>query len=469
MDQLNKQNDLNINTKFISTMEDHHAMKKCNDEKQSAEKHVTTSYSFGYRYYYWSHYKDREGGWDNMHSYKELYMQAKYKDLRDELVNNNIHKLSKYNLENVIKTANEKFNSEYAKCITAPIGSFSLRDKYEIEAGSNISMEHLISVILYCNYSKLSFEFTKTFRKNVEWESLESCKQRNKEFAIWSRLLRETVEIYGTEIWTSKINILYHGISCKLVFESFISYFSSPTSCTVCMSVATVFARGNGIILELEQDHPYLRYFSCPWLSHFAAEDERLLVGGWRPIKVGSIRSINNNEDYRVYVHALSFFNYCVVDDNPMDGSKANPTDYRIITRFIKHKDVGIKYKNKFPIYMNDIFQSFCKNKTKIKINMKKINYSYKVMTPLFFSNENKYLFLVNNICNLFQNCKTIQIDYAGDDKPHIGSFLNVLLKDLIICCKTLNIILYNIKYTHLNLSDFKSEFIKHNWLIKEE
>ena len=208
---------------------------------------------------------------------------------------------------------------------------------YDIKRKQPITQQHLMSVILYCNFDTLSYEFSRTFRKNSKKENLNDLKKRNAEFAIWSRLLRETVECYGETMLYSKIRRYYHGINGKLVFPSFITRFSSPTSLTVQMAVATIFAREKGIILELERGNGFLKYFNCSWLSCFSNEDERLIFGGRHSVKLTSIRNIPDNHNYKLYIHAFTYFNYLINMQEPegSDGSKtlrATKTDYKILS-----------------------------------------------------------------------------------------------------------------------------------------
>ena len=60
-----------------------------------------------------------------------------------------------------------------------------------------VTKEHIYAIILYCDFSALCTAFSGTFRKSRPFESLDSIKKRNREYSIWSRLLRETVEYFG--------------------------------------------------------------------------------------------------------------------------------------------------------------------------------------------------------------------------------------------------------------------------------
>eukprot|EP01083_Nonionella_stella_P281065 956330_1 len=62
---------------------------------------------------------------------------------------------------------------------------------YDIAHGSPILLDHLISVILYCDYTDLCTAFSASFRRLQPYERIEVTIKRNAEYANWSRLLRE--------------------------------------------------------------------------------------------------------------------------------------------------------------------------------------------------------------------------------------------------------------------------------------
>eukprot|EP01083_Nonionella_stella_P201039 735681_1 len=103
-----------------------------------------------------------------------------------------------------------------------------------------------MSVCFYTEFNTLSKEFSTTFRSINKNETTEMCAKRNSEYAIWSRLLCETINVYGTSMYKSNISIYYHGINCLLLFSSFVTAFNSPTSTTPQLSVAAIFANING-------------------------------------------------------------------------------------------------------------------------------------------------------------------------------------------------------------------------------
>merc|ERR1712013_186870 len=117
--------------------------------------------------------------------------------------------------------------------------------------------------------------------------------RRNCEFAICSRLLRESVEVFGehrgwfdasTSTWTGVAGPFFCGMSFRAVVPELAIALNGPTSTSKQLSVATRFGGDDGIILELNNrgawHSEYARAFGCSWLSNFHAEDEWLFCGG---------------------------------------------------------------------------------------------------------------------------------------------------------------------------------------------
>ena len=142
-----------------------------------------------------------------------------------------------------------------------------------------LDIEHLMSVVLYTDYSRLCYKFSRSFRKIKRNDTLERIKKRNSKYYWWSRLLRETVEYYGDDTKSSNISRFYHGTS-RLYFSRFNASFNGPTSTSCQIEVATMFSDDtNGILLELQSYDDYelygALYFNCSFLSCFGSEDER--------------------------------------------------------------------------------------------------------------------------------------------------------------------------------------------------
>eukprot|EP01083_Nonionella_stella_P155542 502592_1 len=143
-------------------------------------------YDGGRRFFYWDYYKDNH---DEKHvvfmddlgnlesdtnpGYKlcDWYIPSKYKDLKDELLHNAICAFSVQQFENTMVQANDKLtgwiDDEMVEDILCKWPYWST--SYVIARGDEITLQHILSVMFYTNYSKQCYEFSATFRKCGEY------------------------------------------------------------------------------------------------------------------------------------------------------------------------------------------------------------------------------------------------------------------------------------------------------------
>ena len=124
----------------------------------------------------------------------QLYVSKKYDNLKDEILNNETYSLSLEHLNISITKAQDYMTTNYAGSLAA-IGEDDFH--YGVKKGELVKTSNLLSVILYTDWSDLSSEFSKSFRKLQPFEPLSLVKRRNQEFANWSKILRETVERFS--------------------------------------------------------------------------------------------------------------------------------------------------------------------------------------------------------------------------------------------------------------------------------
>ena len=235
----------------------------------------------------------------------DYYITPKYDNFKNEIMNyRHIHFITDYQNQ-ILKKATIYMETSVVKSMVAVNG-----EKYGIAFGEKISLNHLISVIMYTDYTELSSDFTSTFRKQETWELLSSIKRRNAKYAWWSRYLMETVQAYGESAMggcddcnKSGFNIygdelskciteghtmhggklkcpLYCGMSRKINMPQFAISLLSPTSTTRHISVATNFSGEDGIIIEFG-NYTYPAQctigFDVSFISRYKEEDERYI------------------------------------------------------------------------------------------------------------------------------------------------------------------------------------------------
>ena len=147
-----------------------------------------------------------------------------------------------------IKKANEYMGSQQMKYISSADIDEELH--YGIPPNLLLSVDNLLSVILYCDWSDLSREFSSTFRRSKSYEKLGTIKKRNREYWHWSRTLRETVQYFGDDAQKCK-GPFYCGMSFKIIMPSFNIRLCAPSSTSKQLEVATRFAGDEGLFYTL--------------------------------------------------------------------------------------------------------------------------------------------------------------------------------------------------------------------------
>eukprot|EP01084_Bolivina_argentea_P055304 101403_1 len=131
----------NINVKYPIDEEKNQQ----HDEKQCSAK----TYSFGYKFEY-----DENEPSDWVESIGAMYVTEKYSNLKEEITTNDICVLDINQYNNEYNKAQIHFNSEYNK------------KKCKYFDGNCLSLQYILSLMIYCNYDQLQFYFSKTFRED---------------------------------------------------------------------------------------------------------------------------------------------------------------------------------------------------------------------------------------------------------------------------------------------------------------
>merc|ERR1712130_441284 len=119
-------------------------------------------------------------------SEKQLFVKPKYENLREEL----LHYLNKKHFDDLLISATLHFESDHYVLYTQKV--------------SDMTKEHLLAMIVYCNnfvQCKLKETY---FRLNTE-ETNESIKQRHAAFAHFCCLLQQIVNDYGIQCNSNKL------------------------------------------------------------------------------------------------------------------------------------------------------------------------------------------------------------------------------------------------------------------------
>eukprot|EP01084_Bolivina_argentea_P000582 1093_1 len=328
------------------------------------------------------------------------------------------------------------------------------RDKnlhYNIKKETPISYQHLVSVILYTDWSKLSKEFTNTFRKTASYESISSLKERNREFAIWSKYLRETVEIFGYNAvgegrgfdhnkWINKLaGPFYCGMNQQMVLPEYDIRLCGPTSTSMCIEVATNFAGRRGIIIRLNNTGSgyvnHVTSFGCKWLSNHAGEEEWLFIGGQHTVKIESIRIIQTAQSFSDFFKALFHFD-CMLNATKLKYMRTQSKNDRYILQNLLNHILKVNgFQNTYPQYINDTFEAYANHKKTIVIDVPFVVENFGNLTPLIITHvpSTGDIMIQSVLFDLFKNMNKmlIKLGETKDENKFSLIELNAIMSKL--------------------------------------
>eukprot|EP01084_Bolivina_argentea_P264956 448999_1 len=292
----------------------------------------TLLYSFGVRFFYWDYYKDNKDVYDIRQNYgfddkmrhanegdytlQDWYFAKKYKSLKEEILQNEIFPLLKYKWLQLYQLANIHLNCTQGKSFRNIIPMFAEdnnADMYGIKPGDTISIEHVIAIMIYCNYDALQAKFSSTFRRIPYDESDKHLKSRHANFVNLARLLRE-LECFGCHDAKNiqSLGTLYHGVSVDVSFQTVRAHINGPFSTTSDYYVALNFSQKQGVILELTVEGGWKSRvlapgFECFWISNYINEQEVFFLGAQRSFSFVNITEVSSGMvfNYQLYVNGL--------------------------------------------------------------------------------------------------------------------------------------------------------------------
>eukprot|EP01084_Bolivina_argentea_P221017 374455_1 len=304
-------------------------------EYVQAWKFSDRTFSTGFTYYYWEYYRQNiveEEDFRNINDRSgyqpcQLVVEKTYDNLKQEIMDNKIRTLTHRQFKITIHKRDEiRCGSHVKKLIAA-----NRDNELHYGVSGNISNEHLLSVLLYCDWTQLAAAFSNTFRKSKFFKPIIVVKKQNSEYWNWSKLLRESVEYYGLnrngdEEKNTHVDRLEGPFLCGLSSVKVISAFNirlcGPTSTSTKIEVAQLFSGYKGIILQFNNvgDHMSgeVRAFDCSWISNYNAEREMLFIGGHHRMRLESVRFQETGQNFGLLNETLFYFD-CMLNGSWMD------------------------------------------------------------------------------------------------------------------------------------------------------
>eukprot|EP01084_Bolivina_argentea_P287869 494012_1 len=267
-------------------------------------------FGYGFEYGYDAEYMHYE---DEMPDNPNLSVFPKHDSLKDELLNNSFTALTVEQYNNEYRKASIYLGSYYCK---STCGEFTQECKSHYVFGHKsgtvsrrwvFSIQHILSLVIYCNYTNLQYEFSKTYREN-DGKDHDQFYHLGKNLKIAVHKFGQEMRAYGSS------DTLYHGICEMTHFEHYADhcvYVQCPLSTTTSMAVAMHYSGVNGMMIEFGSTKGHAKYFDVEWISDYGGEKECLFVQNdvTSPLNIENICDVSSSIEYRLILNALRYIN----------------------------------------------------------------------------------------------------------------------------------------------------------------
>jgi len=329
----------------------------------------------GEKLWYWKFYAS-----------KRLFILKKYAHLKEELLHCALP-LTEYQV--LTKKCETLQSSTECKMMQAMDGNVGHFKYYNVSKGDALSTDHVMALLVYCNFDVLCNAFIATFdcklpsAEAMTVSELNAFKQKHREYANWARLMREICECFGKQMDAQSNNLsLYHGVtSQRLLFAENVR-FCQPTSCTSKLSVSLQYgsAKDDGLILEIEPNENVndgMFYFAKEQVqifSDFPDEMESILIGGHQSVKIKSILNMDACQNYKIYWTAIHILEKVVIGHYDFDKNKLTKSVRLALKHLIDNGMRSGKEDVVVPDYISKLFHWIAhKMEYKIKVNMPRL------------------------------------------------------------------------------------------------
>ena len=338
-----------------------------------------SSFSTGFRFNYWSQKPDHL----DKETADKMTVKPVHDSLKEEVVGGGYLTNEQWENKVVLKARKYLKSQSVRKATARRAAGFTGQFTGQNKRGSQLTEQHLFSIILYCDFSALCTAFSETFRLRDIFEDIESLKARHSKFAHFGRLLVETVRDFGingrSETPDFEKGPFFCGLNCPLNIGTYAIRLNGPCSTTTERAVAVNFAKSNGIILSLNNDTHNGRhemFFDCSWISNFFEESERLWISGVSPLRIASIVIVRSARNYAKMMRALYLFDAMIsavdLDDCPI---KEKQSDFDLLSSLFDWTlSGGDAASSELDSYLKNEWNLFLQKREEIKLNIRYLN-----------------------------------------------------------------------------------------------
>eukprot|EP01083_Nonionella_stella_P127809 387163_1 len=405
-----------------------------NDESHENDIDSDT-FHFGVKF----EYKKEKNGYSHYDKNENVHrICRKYKSLKDEMLNNAVLTLNHNAFKQELSKAQMYFETAYC------------RQKYK-----KMSLDQLLSSMIYCNYDTLQCLFSKTYRLSGENATGHgNVSHQHSNFYHFGSNLTTAVHSFGTIL--NDNDRLYHGISQKMHFSYIVGSAGKgvsiycPLSTTREMCVAAHFTNNEGLIVEFSSAGFCPKWFSVSWLSNYGNECEHLCIQNQYGLKISNIIDPSGVQHCSV-LSCLYVFSQMIADVKHSDTDNIKiQRMYPLLNKFVQHR--LSKESSDYPRceslsgYGEELLDIFCNNIRNLSIqypdpmyNRPQLQHIYSDSTEAggqqrrfsvweMFCQSNGKTLKIDKVCGLFPSLRRLQFTFDGNAEAK-----SVLFRDVCV------------------------------------
>eukprot|EP01084_Bolivina_argentea_P142825 250875_1 len=344
-------------------------------------------------------------------------VSPKYSEFKDELLQNPFVKLNIAQYKNEYTKAAIHLNCAFCKKnqqFQPYVKQYDITTLKKVKW--TLKLEYLLAIMIYCNYDKMQYYFSKTYREN---DGNDHCN-----FYHWGKYLKIAVQHFGTKIKETLVNQFYHGVSHKIYLPAYNHFrlltgisILGPLSTSSSKPVAFRFATSRGLVVQLSDSTcTSHRCFSAAWLSDYPAEKEYLLLQSLGGVIVSNIIEVNTGLEYQNILKVTWLANRIRTGEiDEIKDMNMDETMQNLMTAMFEHqlsKALPSKYQ---PVHANNfakqIMEASFKTDQEIEIDYWKIR-KYASFIAKFLVYDDREWVNVNLVNLLFPNLETIVVKH---------------------------------------------------------
>eukprot|EP01084_Bolivina_argentea_P088511 159799_1 len=377
-----------LNDKFITNIIDCDECKYNNDDLKEEDRYFIDAVNgFGMQYSYW----------DNKSS---TYCKNKYDSFKQELLRNKLYALKEFEYMMLMDTATHFLKTNKGRnMISNKNGLWN--NICKIKANTVIGLEHIVALMSYANYEKMSKKFKRTYEKYRNTDSRDNLNILHQEIVIWAKLLTECILLFSDKM-KDELQ-LYHGMDARIRFSKVYTNVYQPASLTSVKHTAYNYAtsvKHKGVVLTLSKANskkPYV--INLTWLSDFPKEEGHIsFMSTWAFSNI-----IWNGISTRLYCKCLMLFqkfidgHFVVYDSNLFLITYQNILILMMDNYMNVHKDkTSISdqlINDEVPTHIQKLFNIICSTMKYIWLNQDEFKLFSKDFREYFTVHQKKHIF----------------------------------------------------------------------------